>query len=327
MKKNSVFPVLFIIIYLLSAINPIYSQENKQIGKYNFSLGGGFGFIYGQALELVHPNATEGEFLSQLIWEIKPVYYAGFKADLGLSDPLSVPGFFSSLAVKAGIPGYSGNLEDRDWQSIENADLTSFSRHKNETNGLIWIDLSAGASLPVKYLYIKPFLSGSWMHFSFSGKDGYGIYARKKGYGIYYSIDDNPDTVDYSGKKVITYQQDWLLLAAGFSIGTTILVPFSFDISFQISPIAYCAASDNHLTRNIVFKDFTYLGFFLEPKFNVSFNLKKFAFSLEASYRYISKTTGESYENIDGEGYKLSENKAGAGLSVMDCQLIFKYKF
>jgi outer membrane protease len=273
-------------------------------------------------MEYVYPfqGETKGEFLSELTWDMEPVYYVGFNADFGLNDLFSKPGFFSSLAIKSGISGVSGNLEDRDWMSTVNSNLTHFSKHENSTNELVWIDLVIGASLPIKYLYIKPFISGSWMRFNFTGRNGYLQHSKEnpKGSGMYDPIETAP-IVPIHG-KVISYQQDWYLLAAGFSIGTNILYPFSFDLSLKLSPYTYCEATDNHIYT--VYKDFTRLGFFIEPKGGISLDLKNIHFLLEASYRYISRTKGESYAN----NY-LGPNKAGAGLSAMDFQFLFKYTF
>jgi len=319
MNKTSLLGIFVIIIYLLSAINPIYSQDNEQ-NPYSFSIGTGFGVLYGQVLEMVYPGpeGSKGKFLSELTWDMKPVCYVGFNADFGLTDILSKPGFFFSLAIKAGIPGNSGNMEDRDWQSIKNGNLTNFSRHENETNEFIWIDLSVGASFPLKYLYIKAFINGSSMRYSFTGRNGYYKYAERISDGIYGPIEIAPEIPIHG--KVISYQQDWFLLAAGCSIGTNILYPFSFDLSFQLSPYTYCEATDNHIYN--VFKDYTRLGLFIEPKGGISLDVKKFKFLLEASYRYISNTKGETYAN----NY-LAPNKAGAGLSAMDIQFLTKYTF
>jgi outer membrane protease len=327
MNKTSLLGILLIIIYLLSAINPIYSQDNDQ-NQYSFSIGTGFGVIYGQAMEYVYPfqGETKGEFLSELTWDMEPICYVGFNVDFGLIDLLSKPGFFSSLAIKAGIPGPSGNMEDRDWMSTVNGNLTHFSKHENETNELMWVDFSVGASLPFKYLYIKPFISGSWMHFSFTGWNGYYKYAEGISNGIYGPIEIAPEKPIHG--KVISYQQDWFLLAAGCSIGTNILYPFLFDLSFQISPHTYCEATDNHIRTSTIYKDFTSFGLFLEPKGSISLDLKNIKFLLEASYRYISTTKGESYMGYNKSNiFDLSPNKAGAGFSAVDIQFLTKYTF
>ena len=328
MNKATLLPIFFIIIYILSAINPVYSQDNKQNKKYGFSLGNSFGVTYGQAQELVYPvpDDTKGELLSELIWDMKPVCYFGFFFDFGLIDLLSRPGFFSSLSLKAGLQGKSGKMEDRDWQSVENGNLTNFSRHTNETDEFFQIDLTVGASFPVKFLYIKPFFSGSWMHFDFTARDGYYKYAAEDKYrpGIYGPI-ENAEVKPVYG-KVVSYLQDWFLFATGFTIGTNILSPFSFDLSFQITPLTYCQSTDDHIWGR-VYKDFTNFGLFIEPKGSFSLNVWKFEFSLDVSYRYISRTEGDSYIGSNSSSlFSSSPNKAGAGLSLWEFQFIAKIK-
>jgi outer membrane protease len=285
-------------------------------------MGTGFGVICGQASELVYPVDTKGELLSELIWDMKPVVYLGLHADFGLADIMSGPGFFTSLSFKAGIPGKTGRMEDRDWNSIHNGALTNFSSHTNNTHKFFWLDINMGFSFPIKYFYIKPFLSGSWMQFAFTGSGGFYKYAKKISYGTYAPIENA--TVEHISGKVITYRQNWLLAAAGLSIGVNIFYPFLFELSFQISPITYCSAEDNHISRNTIFRDFTYYGLFFEPGGKVSYDYKNFNFSLEFFYRFIGSTKGDSFSNVKNSGYKITQNKAGAGLSVMDIQFTFK---
>ncbi|MDR1869323.1 MAG: omptin family outer membrane protease [Treponema sp.] len=336
MKNIAVFTVLVIIFISFLADNSAYCLDSNKERKYVFSFGTQFGFVYGQAFELVYPTPgeTKGELLSELRWDMKPVFYYGVKLDFNLANIMSRPGFFSSVSYKTGIPADSGVMEDRDWMSVENRELTNFSSHTNKTGDFYWLDAVVGASVPVKnYFYIKPFLSGSWMRFSFTGRDGYLIYAREKTYNpitgnpeTFYPINDKPDEGNLSG-NVITYKQDWLLVAAGFSIGTKLLSPFSFELSFQISPLTYCATMDEHLLRSITFRDFTYMGLFLEPSGSFSFTLERIEFSLEFAYRHIGRTIGESYKKENDGDYLYSPNEAGAGLSLSDLRFIVKLKF
>jgi len=319
MKNISVLTVLVIILSVYS-----YAEENER--NYCFSYGPQFGFIYGQAQEYVYPvsGETKGELLSELLWDTKPVFYYGIHAEFSRADLMKGPGFFSSFSFKTGIPADSGVMEDRDWQSKENDALTDFSSHTNRTNEFFQIDVAVGVSFPIKsFLYLKPFIGVSWMHFIFNGRDGYGKYARKNG-NNYYPIDDNPNIVSYKGKEVIQYEQDWLMLAAGFTTGTKIFYPFSFDFSFQISPITYCMATDHHYP-NTVYKDFTSFGLFLEPSLKVSFAVKPAEFSLETGYRYIGKTKGESYKNSNNNGYISEKNKTGAGLSMWNFNFLVSF--
>ena len=329
MPKTTFLPIFIIIINIFGFSNSAHCQEETGEKNYSFSFGTQFGFVHGQAFELVYPDGnTKGELLSELTWDMKPVFYLGLQLDFERANIMSAPGFFTSLSAKFGIPADSGIMEDRDWLSTENAALTNFSSHTNKTNAFVWIDIAVGASFPIKsFLYIKPFLSGSWMHFSFSGRDGYRKYARYKteNPATFHPIDDNPETETITG-RVINYTQDWLLIAAGFSIGTKILHPFSFELSFQISPFAYCAGTDHHISRDTVFKDFTGWGLFLEPGCNVSFRVDQFEFSLDFAFRYIGRTRGASYENEGGAGFYVSSSEAGANLSLLDTRFLVRLR-
>ena len=342
--KRLFFFMFLVIIILFSANSLVFCQdiENRteiqkaetheaaakehNTRKYSFGIAPLFGIVHGQSIELVYPTNTKGKFLSELLWDIKPVFYLGLEFEVKPKKIMNELGFLASAAVKIGIPGDTGIMEDRDWQSIENNALTNFSSHTNKTNEFYWIDLVAGISVPLKYSYIAPYISGSWMRFSFAGRDGYRRYARTSGKGTYYPINDNPDTGDFTG-KVIEYEQNWFLLAPGFTIGTDILSPFSFNLSFQISPLIYCMAVDQHLLIGDTYYDFTSFGLFLEPKINVSYKFKMLDFSLEFAYRYIN-SRGKTYKRAANSNRDvLVANKSGTGLSTIDVRFLLGINF
>ena len=308
MKNIAVLPVL-VIMLLFSAVKPVYTQE------YSFSFGPLAGFVYGEAFEYVYPVYEPAELLSELIWDMKPVFYLGSKFDFGLANLMSGAGFFASLAFKAGIPMDSGKNENRDWTSLYHTNLTHYSEHTNKTTQFFWLDLSAGASIPIADIfYIKPFLTFSWMHFSFSGRDGFRRYAFENwAYHPFYG-------------EVITYQQDWLLAGPGVSIGAYIGSFLQLEISFKYTPFTYCEAVDHHKDESkiMVYNDYTGWGHFIEPSGSLSFKFKKADLTLEFAYRQIGRTTGVSYSNENNKGYYLSNNKSGAALSLIDTRIIFK---
>jgi len=312
MKNITALTFLVIIVFSLSFSHKAHCQEEKSERTYGFSLGTQFGFVHGQSLEYVYsePGQTASEILSELTWEVKPVFYYGFYLDFSRIDLMSRPGFFASVSFKAGVlPSDTGLMEDRDWMSKENTGVTHFSSHTNKTREFLSVDAAVGASIPVRtYFYLKPFLSGSWTHFSFAGRDGYGEYP----WG----------TESFEGEEVIRYKQDWFLIAAGFSIGTKLLSPFSFDISFQISPLTYCQAIDEHIMRNETYLDYSALGLFLEPSGRISFSAQRIEFSLETAWRFTGKTRGDSFLLSSGS----FNGEAGAGLSFIDTRLLVKLR-
>ena len=333
-------------LFLFSAFNTIFSEDKKlrypslppdcchnTIGvdskkTYSFTIAPNFGIIYGQAMEYVYPTTTKGEYLSELLWDMNELFYFGIQIELGLRDIMSKAGFFTSLSFKAGLPGDSGFIENRDWQSTENDNLTDYSKHTNRTDEWYTADAFIGISIPASVLYIKPFLQGSWMRFSFSGRDGFGEYAKIISTGKYHPITDDPYKYSYSGMKVITYQQNWFLAAGGLLLGTDILSPFYFDISFSISPLTYCIAIDQHLTTKVTYYDFTSRGLFIEPACSILYKGKIFDYSVNFIYRSIGRTRGETYYiPPDSEYARLSPNESGAGLSVFYTRFLLKLNF
>ena len=334
MKNITALKILVIIVFTFAAIK-IYSQETGEqrtgIKSYGFTISPQAGFVYGQALEYVYPANTKGELLSELRWDMKPVFYLGLQAEFGKKDMMSEAGFFSSLSFKIGIPGDSGVMEDRDWQSIENSALTNFSSHTNKTRQFFSLDASIGATVPVKtILLIKPFISGSWMHFGFTGRDGSYKYARDKSgnpfinTNTYFPIDDNPHTGTLKG-DVIKYKQDWLLLSPGIAIGLKAFYPFSVFVSFGVSLFTYCSSRDDHLdpSKQETYLDFTNAGLLYEPSVSISYSFKRIEHSIEFSYRHIGKTRGDVYQE-DIFGYIYFPNRAGAGLSMTDMRYLLK---
>jgi hypothetical protein len=224
-------------------------------------------------------------------------------------------------------------MEDGDWMSIENDALTHFSSHDNFTREMFLADVSAGIALPLPYRFLlKIHADFSYMRFCFSGMDGYGIYALPLGGGKYAPIDDNPNKVDFSGKKVINYTQEWMILALGLSFNFYPSRYFSAGLSFPISPIIFCNGLDEHfyyssLQPDRQFNDYLLGGLFLEPGAVLSFSPTSWlAIDLDCSWRYINKTKGSSYNRTYGSTYYVQEGMAGAGLSILNTGLRLKVR-
>jgi outer membrane protease len=317
----------FAIFVIICCGAPFVSAQETWEAPYAFSVSYRFGFLYGQAEELVYPADTKAELLSELLWDINPVLYNGLLLDFSSADPLKKPAFFSSLSLKFGIPGQSGKMEDRDWQSKENTALTNFSSHDNVVRELFFLDARAGYSFPlVRFLLIKPFINVSYMRFRFSGMDGYYIYARLEN-GKYDPINDNPDTGEFSG-KVINYTQEWLNAAPGLSLGLYFLDHYLAELSFQITPLVFCSGLDEHLVQSKKqYRDQMQGGLFLEAGAQYTFSpVKWFSFSVECSWRYATGAKGNSYQRAYRSEYYVENGTAGAGLSILDTGLCMKIR-
>jgi len=327
MRNITVFAVLVII---LSGVSPVEADEANH---YSFSVTPRFGMLLGRAEEIVYSTGTDyyNDMLSQLLWDIKTIFYYGLDIELSPAQPLRKHGFFVNVSAKYAIPASSGFMEDRDWMSVTNNALTIYSRHDNYVDEIFLFDVCAGYSFPVRSLLVlKPALAVSYMHFGFSGMDGYGIRAREipNMPGYYYPIEESPEYYIFSG-KVISYSQDWLVLSTGFSAEINFLTKFFFKAGFNISPLIVCVDLDLHIERRRQFKDYLRRGFYYEPYASLSFAANKWiGVSLHASYRNISGTKGAAYwRDIPTDPYFIPAGEAGAGLSLLDTGLTVNIRF
>jgi outer membrane protease len=323
-RNIAVFAVLVIIFFGTQALSAQEQRENP----FALSLSYQFGFLYGQAEEIVYPSNTVAPLLSQLLWDMKPVWYNGLQLDFARINPLHKRSFFASLALKYGIHGRSGIMEDGDWMSAENDALTHFSSHDNFIRELFMADATAGISFPLwSRFLLKIHANFSYMRFYFSGSDGYGIYAQSMGGGKFAPIDDDPLMVDYSGKKVINYSQEWMIFALGYSFNVYPSRYFSAGVSFQISPVVFCNGNDEHLLTKTQYNDYLMGGLFLEPGAGLSLSPTPWLIiALDCSWRFIFGTKGSSYNRIYGTRYYAQEGTAGAGLSYLNTGLCLKVR-
>jgi len=323
---KNIYSLAFLVIMLGS-----YCHAQTGETEYGFSFGVRSGIIYGQASELVFPvpGDTKGELLSELLWDIKPVFYLGIYADIKRKNQFEIPGLFSSISFKAGIPADTGYIEDRDWMSFENAALTHFSSHTNKTNLFFNAEISFGAAVPVRNnFYFKTFINGSWIHYAFTGRDGYGKYAREKSVypRTYYAIDDDPKIYDFTGMELINYKQDWLIFSPGFSAGARMFNVLTIDLSLKISLFNYCIAQDEHISLKDKYVDIIYGNLFLEPAADIIFSINRFDIMFNITWKQLSGSSGFSYKNNNDAGFFLSQNKSGAAINFIDACLLVKIR-
>ena len=326
MNNITAYAVL-VIMFLCIPIQGLFADENR---KYGLTASPQFGFFYGQAEEIVYPEDTKAKYLSELLWDMKPVFYYGLALDFSRIILTEKIGFFSNLSIKYGIPANSGFMEDRDWQSEENTALTNYSEHDNYTRELLVLDFNAGVSIPFRQRFLlKPFINVSYMRFRFYGVGGYLQYADFLGGGKYGPISQAAVIPLPKDETVINYTQEWLTLAPGLSAGWFFLQKFFTEISLQVSPLIFCADLDEHLLTDKQYRDYMRGGLFLNPGLSFVFELNTIiAFSADFSWRYIVNSKGVTYSKNYGKGYyDFPKGYAGTGLSVINAGLWIKTRF
>jgi outer membrane protease len=314
---------------------PVLSQiPVKNQFPYTLSMTSAAGFLYGYGEEIVYKKYPRQDvYLSQLLWNMKPLFYTGGVLDFSRVNPMEGPGFFTSLSLKFGFPGNTGIMEDRDWMAPEDA-LSNYSRSDNYTDRALLFDYLLGLTLPLKsFALLNIYWGLSWMSFHWTGRDGYLKYPKDQwGNYLYDSpLDDSADEVPMIGPS-ISYSQDWVFTYPGLSLRIPLPYRFGVEFSFLISPLVFCFARDNHLSAAAEYEDYVFGGLCLEPRGNITFSpAGRFELSLYAAYRFIRGARGDSYSRNTGTGrngdfYQQSQD-AGAAFYALDSGLSLKIRF
>jgi outer membrane protease len=334
MKNIAVFSAFVIILGALVPGLPVQGQSRPLPGPdkapfpYALSLFSSAGFLYGRGEEILYKYPGEEIQLSQLLWNVKPLFYYGAALDFSRIRPLEKPGFFGFFSLKFGFPGKTGVMEDRDWMTTQD-ELTNYSLSDNYTNQALLFDLLLGQSLPLgDRTLIKLSLGLSYMSFQWTGRDGYVRYSRNENT----PLDDSVERSPLYGPS-IAYSQNWLLISPELGVEIFLFTRFRVNLSFQVSPLVFCFARDDHVMRFREFQDFVSGGLYLEPRGGFAFSFReRFELSLSVSYRHIRGAHGESYARRtgpEGEGtflFSKSAEEAGAGWYALDSGLVFKVR-
>ncbi|MDR3146151.1 MAG: omptin family outer membrane protease [Treponema sp.] len=293
---------------------------------YTLSLSPQFGMFWGQGEEQVYENEESNRLLSQLLWDIKPLWYLGTGMEFAQKNPLEGPGVFGVLSAKFGVPATSGVMEDRDWLS-PGGELSNYSQHGNLTDGAMFLDLTLGLSIPAWNLITIRFFSGvSYMRCSWDAYDGYYRYGKSSG-GVYEPLTDSDPAVSMSG-VVISYSQDWLFLPFGMRISIAPNRLFSVALYYSAGPVINFLGQDNHYMRIRTgyygqFADETSGGYVLDGGGELRFSpLERFSLLLRVSHRGVTaKPHGSSFGSYTGTGnrtWNFLGNVAGGRFQSLD---------
>jgi outer membrane protease len=324
--KNIPLFSCFVIVFL-SFSAAAHGEINIFGEPYTFSLSTGPAFLYGTSYEIVYRNSTSDAYLSELQWNMKPLWFLQTDFTLSPQNPMKRWGLFMGLEVSAALPMESGVIEDRDWLiQAQPGVLTHFSSHENHTKAAVMVSLESGFSLPVWKLLLKLYLNVDYMYFKWEARNGYTQYGsnKNKPYGPW----DPSFTQDPFWGLCITYQQHWLLINTGigadFPIG-----PFTFSGALFFTPAVFCIDIDEHHARIPPFTatGYLYKGMALKPKLEAAFSFNDhFALELSYSYLWIGETRGHEKIEESGQTY-YNKNSVGARFSALEGGIGLRFRF
>jgi outer membrane protease len=258
--------------------------------------------------------------MSQLLWNIDHLIYAGLELDFSWQIPKNSWGLFSNISAKFGFPGETGVMEDRDWIDADYPNwLTHYSVHSNNTDRAVFIDAAIGASFPVfNSFLLKPFLGYDYMEFSWTANGGSFLYPGDNGHRYLLVPMD-----------VITYTQIWNIFSLGIAFYGSFNQYFDIELSFKASPFIWCYGNDNHIMRDLIITSDLSGGFFIEPSLVFSYTPTDiFTLSFTFNYKNISGTRGDSTYKRQGSTPPVTDhyqNIAGAAYHAFDIGLVGKF--
>jgi outer membrane protease len=313
-----------------SMIQNVYSQTpasgSGQASRFGFSTYAQTGIFYGQSEEIVYRNSQDRNYLSQLLWDMKPLVYVGAGASFSRNRFRDALGLYMDLSFKAGIPTRTGRMEDRDWKVPST--LTNYSVHDNYTTRAFLMDFAMGVSLPLRFRdRIFAFLEAggvaSYSYFDWTAQDGYYQYDETNGW------DSSVPKIPVYGDQ-IAYYQHWLTLSPSVAVVIPIWSRWLVEVSLKAAPGSIWVWSlDEHIGRQIEFQDRPVGGFLVEPGLEVSYSFNAYlSLGIYASYRYIRDSRGNSRSRgATGVYSPWTSNTAGAGFHALDSGLTLKASF
>jgi outer membrane protease len=327
--SKSFFVISLCLFYIFSG--PLKAEEAEK-KLFSFSVETTLGFFYGQGEEIVYKDAN-GTYLSEFLWDMKPLLYYG----AGLSVELQIPswpvGLYAAASTKIGVAGRSGFIEDRDWLDPVQDYLTNYSKHDSYMYDSWFFDGDLGVSIPLRLgKTFNPTFSVfgrfSYMEMKWIARDGYTQYGPNEAGSYFIPWDDSFEKKNMSGPG-IEYSQFWILVSPGLAADFPLSRFFTLNCAFTITPAIWAAAEDLHLKKNTQYLDYPQGGLALEPEIGVFFFPNtRCSLSLKASWRYITGATGHSWRKaMDANVYIPQGESGGAGFHALSTGISFKVYF
>jgi outer membrane protease len=220
-------------------------------------------------------------------------------------------GFHASMAVRTGLPMYSGQMTDSDWLNYSvNGDTskTNFSQSDCHTERAILVDVSAGWEFQAgEGFSVEPFVAFGYMSWQWSARDGYlqyppGFLQSPQPPPPYPAWSPSQPKVSIYGTGIV-YSQTYLIPAAGVRLSYRLGEKWRLGLAVSASPYVYCTDQDEHIFNNVEYTDTMGGGWMVEPELSAEVQLfARVLLSAKASYRHIAGLVGDDTAMAVGAG-------------------------
>jgi outer membrane protease len=249
------------------------------------------GVLLGTSRELVFDGAYK---VSELDWAMKPLVITGSELR-GTWES----GLRASLEVRAGVPGDTGRITDKDFLNYDGV-VTHFSEHDCYTEGALLLDARIGWQFALGERFaLEPFAAFSLMRFKWTARDGYLQYPPESS-PPYTPWNSSITRIPVFGTGIV-YEQTWYIPMAGLRATYRYGDGIEVALSLGFSPYLWMTHLDNHELRLLDFSSTLSGGLLLDPSLEVSWRLTPQArVAVDLSYRAIWGLVGDTL--VSGTG-------------------------
>ena len=262
---------------------------------FHFSLAPRVSFTYGELNEILY--GYNGEIVSQLNWNQKPLLNLGLEASAGYKKLIVSALFDYSIPLKTSY------MYDTDWNSA--GDIESLSKHPIEHT------INLNSELSIKYdfqispaISLLPIISFDYLFTDFNA----GIGTKS----VY---------IQYPRANKIDYYRHSFFIFTGLCIKLSPLEKLSLAIDFLTAPFSYQYAYDYHYGTKSPYPFSSYeiqTGYFSKFKTNLSadYKIKSFlTLKLFVNLLLSIPDRGDFYTNYYSDSFYQASQKSGATIS------------
>jgi outer membrane protease len=268
------------------------------------------GVISGQAEEIVYRNPRYSDKLSQLLWDIDALPYAGFSLDAAAAPTAGPWTIHAHAAIKFAAPMKTGNMEDRDWKYTPGK-LSEYSIHQNNTQSATLGAASAGVAWTITpAIALRAALAYKYIDYAFTATGGTYSYRAP-----------SPPI-----ETVVAYSQTWHILTPALSLIAHAGPRLAAEATLKITPLVWCTAVDKHLLTDATYTDAMTGLIYISPSAAVSYTpIPPITITATASYTSITGARGDTTTNKTS--IPPTVDTAGASYHAFDVSLTASFNF
>ena len=293
--------------FAMHALPEISDEKTDKINSFSIDTG----FLYGELGEYVY---NQSQKLSELVWDLKPLYYAG-----GAMDVHFFGRFFICSGYWSGVNKRAGEIEDTDWDP--SGAISRVSVHDCLLIQARFFDLNAGYSIALE--------SGHKIDHKIFFLLGYKyqqiIVEAQNGYV------ESPSDIRINVAGVfIQYEQVYKIPYIGIDWRTVFMQRLKIDVFCMYSPFVLCSATDYHVSSKMEYHDSFKGGTYISAGLLIGWIMNSaYSISISSTYSTVLEFKGDTY-SVDvttGSASDVYKNGAGANFEALEMKLGFSILF